>query len=362
MATHAGRPDRKPAPGAVRAESCGERHWQGTASESGSRTDKYLADIEHVLTRSQLKARSARILVNGRPERFSRKLKTGDQIDLFWTDEPAHDFAPENLPLDILYENGNVFVINKAQGMVTHPANGNWSGTLANAILGLENERAVAAASAPGGGRSAGLASGQDGLPCADPGQGQPVFARGGIVHRLDKDTSGVIIVARNAETQAFLSDQFRNRQTRKAYIAIVQGQPEELAGRIDNQLCRDRKNRKKFASCESGGRRAVTDYRVLSRWTVDGMVRYSVIMLYPRTGRTHQLRVHMAEMNCPILGDPLYGRKDRLFPEAELMLHAYRLKINLPEHSEPSVFTAPVPNRFHVALAGIKARCKPLI
>jgi len=358
-----------------------ERHWEGLSRSGGLRVDKYVAEVEHVLTRSQLKARSARILVNGRPERLSCKLKVGDRIELLWNDEPAHDFSAEHLPLAILYEDENVFVIDKAQGMVTHPANGNWSGTVANAILGLEIERSgrakatdQAEPAAPGAVSAAAAslstvvavpvgACSPDSHPSDVPLSGtnfsHPGTTRGGIVHRLDKDTSGVLIVARNSETQAFLSDQFRNRQTRKLYVAILQGQPPALAGRIDNQLGRDKRNRKKFASSTAGGRRAITDYTVISRWAIDGVVRYSVVLLYPRTGRTHQLRVHMAEMNCPILGDPLYGRKDRLIPEATLMLHAHKLKIKLPGHADASLFTAPIPERFREGLAVIKLRCR---
>lgn len=372
----------KPAPPAI-----SERRWEGLSRSGGLRVDKYVAEVEHVLTRSQLKARSARVLVNGRPERLSCKLKVGDRIELFWNDEPSHDFSAEHLPLAIIYEDENVFVIDKAQGMVTHPANGNWSGTVANAILGLEVDRAgrakatdQAESAAPGA-----ISPVIFGTPAASAGTSEPAVSggarspdlhpsdvplsganfshpgtpRGGIVHRLDKDTSGVLIVARNTETQAFLSDQFRNRQTRKLYVAILQGQPPAPAGRVDNHLGRDKRNRKKFASSTAGGRRAITDYTVVSRWAIDGVVRYSVVLLYPRTGRTHQLRVHMAEMNCPILGDPLYGRKDRLIPEATLMLHAHKLKIKLPGHADASLFTAPIPERFHAGLAIIKLRCR---
>ena len=328
-----------------------ERRWQGTARSGGLRVDKYLADVERVLSRSQLKARSARVFVNTRPQRLSYKLKAGDSIEVIWTEEPTHSFSAENIPLNILYVDENVFVINKAQGMVTHPANGNWTGTVANAVLGLEAARAQAQAQA----QSAALAR-----PDHSELSASAAVARGGIVHRLDKDTSGVLIVARNAEAQAFLSDQFRNRQAHKLYVAIVQGTPPQLSGRIDNELGRDRRDRKKFASVPSGGRRSVTDYKVVSRWAMDGVVRYSVVVLYPRTGRTHQLRVHMAELRCPIVGDPLYGKKDKLLPDATLLLHAHKLKIRLPGHNEDSIFTAPLPQRFYDALRTIRASCLP--
>lgn len=311
------------------AEGSIVRTWSGTvAGRGGERADKYIADVAGILSRSQLKARDASLFVNGKAEKFSRRLSPGDRLELSWSDEPAHSLEAEKLDVEILYEDKNVFVFNKAQGMVTHPANGNWRGTLANAALWLDAER-------EGGGRA----------------------PRGGIVHRLDKDTSGVIIVARNVETHEYLSAQFKNRTTRKEYWAVVSPAPSATEGRIENFLARDRNNRKKFSGGEAGGRRASTEYRVLARWSVEGRRDYGLVALYPRTGRTHQLRVHMAGLGCPILGDPLYGRKDHLFPDATLMLHARRLRIALPGIAEPMLFKAPEPRRFHAVLAALEKR-----
>ncbi|MFZ3109173.1 MAG: RluA family pseudouridine synthase [Rectinemataceae bacterium] len=305
------------------------RTWSGrVAGKGGQRADKYIADEVGILTRSQLKARKANLIVNGKTEKFSRRLMPGDRLELSWTDEPIHKLEAEKLDVEILYEDGNVFVFNKTQGMVTHPANGNWRGTLANAALWLDAERK--------GGLSA---------------------PRGGIVHRLDKDTSGVIIVARNAEAHEYLSAQFKNRTTRKEYWAVVAPAPAADEGHIENYLSRDRNNRKKFAGGEAGGKRASTDYRVLARWSVESRRDYALVALYPRTGRTHQLRVHMAGLGCPILGDPLYGKKDQLFPNATLMLHARRLRIALPGIAEPMLFKAPEPERFHAVLAALERR-----
>ena len=304
------------------------RFWKGKVETGqGERADKYIADIAGVLSRSQLKARSAVIAVNGKVEKPSRRLKPGDLIEVRWTEEPEHSFDPEKLDVSILYEDENVFVFDKAQGMVTHPANGNWHGTLANAALWLDAERR---------------------------GGGSP--PRGGIVHRLDKDTSGVIIVARNAKTHEFLAAQFKNRTTRKEYWAIVCGSPKEPSGRIENGLARDKRDRKKFAGYESGGKHAVTDYRVLAVWSAGGNRDYALVALYPKTGRTHQLRVHMAGLRCPILGDPLYGKKDPFLPDATLMLHARRLKIALPGLTEPMLFKAPLPQRFRAVIAALEA------
>ena len=321
-------PNRGPAGGEGLPRDSGERVWKGrVGTGQGERADKYVADIAGVLSRSQLKAREAVIFVNGKPVKPSLRLKPGDLVEVRWTEEPEHSFDPEKLDVAILYEDENVFVFDKAQGMVTHPANGNWHGTLANAALWLDAERR---------------------------GGGEP--PRGGIVHRLDKDTSGVIIVARNVPTHEFLSAQFKNRTTRKEYWAILSGSPKNPSGRVENDLARDKRDRKKFAEYESGGKRAVTDYKVLAAWSLDKNRSYSLVALYPRTGRTHQLRVHMAGLHCPILGDPLYGKKDPFLPEATLMLHARRLRIVLPGSAEPKLFKAPLPRRFKAAIAAIEA------
>jgi 23S rRNA pseudouridine1911/1915/1917 synthase len=225
--------------------------------------------------------------------------------------------------------------------MVTHPGAGNRRGTLANAVLFIAQR-----------GRTA--------LPVADASAARLAPARAGIVHRLDKDTSGVIIAAKDLEAQVCLAEQFKERQARKEYIAIVRGRPIPSAGRISDRLGRDKRDRKRFVAVAEGGKAAVTDYRVLAYWagaTSGGARRgesYALVSLRPKTGRTHQLRVHMAGFGTPILGDPIYGRDDGRFPEARLMLHAYRLRITLPEATRPAVFKAPVPQRFKETLLAL--------
>lgn len=313
-----------------------ERSWEGVvAPDGGGRADKYLAEAAKVLSRSQLKARGACLRVNGKQEKLSRTLAPGDRLELRWTDEPSHRLEPEQLEVDIVYEDDRVFVFNKAQGMVTHPAAGNWRGTLANAALWLDADRKGKAAAASGG-------NSRDGAP------------RGGIVHRLDKDTSGIIIVARDPEAHEFLAAQFKNRSTRKEYWAIVHPAPADDSGHIENFLARDRNNRKKFVGGETAGKRASTDYKVLLRWAIAGRRDFALVALFPKTGRTHQLRVHMSGIGCPIVGDPLYGRKDQLFPEATLMLHARRLRIALPGRDAPSLFKAALPERFRTMAAAL--------
>jgi 23S rRNA pseudouridine1911/1915/1917 synthase len=273
--------------------------------------------------------------VNGAEAKVSRPLKEGDKLEVAWTDEAPDAMEAEDLPLSILYEDERVVVIDKAQGMVTHPGAGNRRGTLANAVLFLARRDRAArpAAEAP---------------------------ARAGIVHRLDKDTSGVIVVAKDLPAQVFLAEQFKERQARKEYLAILRGRPVPSSGRITDRLGRDKRDRKRFGSVAEGGKAAVTDYRVLAYWggaAAGGAQRgeaYSLVSLRPKTGRTHQLRVHMAGLGTPILGDPIYGRSDGRFPDATLMLHAYRLRITLPGASLPSVHRAPVPLRFKETLLAL--------
>jgi 23S rRNA pseudouridine1911/1915/1917 synthase len=161
-------------------------------------------------------------------------------------------------------------------------------------------------------------------------------------VHRLDKDTSGVIIVSYDDEALVFLADQFKERSVKKTYAAIVKSCPGELSGVIETRIARDSRDRKRFAVSMDRGKIALTRYRVIRSWGA-----YSLLALRPRTGRTHQLRVHLRSLGCPILGDSIYGIPDKRFPRATLMLHARTLSITLPGHDSPSRFKAPLPERF---------------
>jgi 23S rRNA pseudouridine1911/1915/1917 synthase len=175
--------------------------------------------------------------------------------------------------------------------------------------------------------------------------------SRPGIVHRLDKDTSGVIIAAYDDKTLAFLSEQFKNRAAKKTYGAVVLGRPKEDQGIIEGRIVRDSRNRKCFTTTvdPAKGRSALTKYKVVRSWGT-----HSLLLLRPRTGRTHQLRVHLRALGHPILGDPLYGGADPRFPKASLMLHARTLSILLPGRDKPDLFKAPLPERFREIIAGI--------
>jgi 23S rRNA pseudouridine1911/1915/1917 synthase len=315
----------------------------------GTRLDRYVAEYAGLLSRSQIRSRSMEARVNGREAKFSRAVKRGDHLDLCWREAEPEFLVPQDIPLDIIYEDDRVVVINKAQGMVVHPGAGNRQGTLANALLfrRLLRERG-GNAGGPGVGGDTGIPpfflpkENPDGQ-CRETGGG----LRPGIVHRLDKDTSGVMIAAWDDGALAFLAGQFRNRRVKKTYAALVQGVPKESAGRLRTLICRDRRNRKRFTVDGERGKMAVTLYRVLRSWPS-----CSLVLLRPGTGRTHQLRVHMRYLGHPVIGDVIYGFADSPFPGAGLMLHARSLSRVLPGHSGPECFRAPLPERFRLLAA----------
>jgi len=289
---------------------------------SGMRLDRYCALKSGEVSRSRLKNGALSATVNGKAAKLSRAVRPGDLIVLAWEDPVPERIEPENIPLRILYEDANVTVVDKPQGMVTHPAAGNWTGTLVHALMwhwGLA-----------GGGEN----------------------PRPGIVHRLDKDTSGIIITARNPETETFLQEQFRTRKTVKVYAAILSGVPRAREGEIKTRITRDPKNRKRFTwtDDESRGKHARTAYRVVKTYGP-----YALVLFRLHTGRTHQLRVHSKYLGCPILGDPIYGKKDKVFPDATLMLHAKRLTIPLPGARKPLTVRAPLPRRFRGIISKLR-------
>jgi 23S rRNA pseudouridine1911/1915/1917 synthase len=299
--------------------------------EGGLRLDRFVAERLGVLTRSQIKTRGLEARVNGKTVKISRLLVGGDRLEIEWNDPEPSELIPQDIPLAALYEDDRVIVVDKPQGLVVHPGAGNREGTLANALLFRRLQRG----SAGGGGNAGGTEAG----------------FRPGIVHRLDKDTSGVIIAAYDDGALAFLADQFKARTTRKTYVAVVSGSPPAERGTISTLIARDPRDRKRFAVSAAGGKPALTHYRVAERFPG-----YALVLLRPKTGRTHQLRVHLRHLGCPILGDPIYGRPDRRFPKATLMLHAYRLKIRLPGSTEPTAFTAPLPDRFRRILRALRS------
>lgn len=287
---------------------------------AGTRVDRYLCEAVALCNRSQLKSRGVVVLVNGAPARLSRKLAAGDEVAA--TLEPLERGAiePEAIELRILFENDDVIVIDKPQGLVVHPGAGNPSGTLANALIHHSMS-----------------------LRASFAGEREELEERPGIVHRLDKETSGVILAAKHPAALDELSRRFKARETEKRYIAILRGELPATEGRVEGFIRRDPRNRKRFVYSAAVGKEAETAYRVLRRLP-NG---YTLVRFEPKSGRTHQLRVHAVHLRSPILGDPIYSRRDNRFPEATLMLHALSLRIQLPGESKPRLFRAPLPKRF---------------
>lgn len=293
--------------------------------EGLERLDKFIASIHNSMNRSKLKSGVNEILVNGKKAKLSQKVKKGDVIDIQWEDNIPDDIEPEDIPLDIIFENENVTVVNKKQGMVTHPACGNWNGTLVNALL---------------------YHWGREKIPQLKEGSESEILTRRrpGIVHRLDKETSGIIITAKNRDSEEWLQTQFKDKKLQKEYILICCGKPKERSGDIRTQIIRDPKNRHRFKAVTDtdDGKFARTIYTTISSYG-----NYSLIRVRIKTGRTHQIRVHMKYLGCPILGDSIYSKVDKHFPDATLMLHSVQLKIRLPNEKEFSTFKTKTPERF---------------
>lgn len=322
--------------------------------QGSERIDKYIASLPNGFNRSKLKSGIHEILVNGNKSKLSGKIRAGDQIDIQWEDNIPDNIEPENIPLKIIFENDDVCVVNKEQGMVTHPAAGNWSGTLVNALL---------------------FHFGMGAIEQVKEGSAQEILAlrRPGIVHRLDKDTSGVIITAKHRDAENHLSQEFKKRNAQKEYILIVRGCPPKRDGIIDTLIVRDGTDRKRFKAIDESaarnlrfgedaarferrnlpcGKRAVTLYHVVAIYS-----NYTLIRAKLLTGRTHQIRVHMKYLGCPVLGDPIYSKKDSLFPDATMMLHSRILKIRLPGEKDFTTFKAAVPERFKKIIAILREK-----
>ena len=281
---------------------------------NGMRVDRYIAERLGLFPRSQIAHRDVMVRVDGSVVKLSYKVRSGETVEVEYAAPESASITPEDIELDIIFENEDVVVIDKPAGMVVHPAAGNWSGTLVQGLM---------------------YHVGQLAERFCDR-------ARPGIVHRLDKDTSGIIIAAKHPDALAALAAQFKEHSAQKRYLAIVKGRLPHSRGTVDAAIARDPRHRKRFAVMDEGGKPAVTRYRVLKHYP-----RYSFVSLEPQTGRTHQLRVHMASLGCPVLGDPVYSRPDSTLPAASLALHAYQLTVRLPGSESASTFTAPLPERF---------------
>jgi 23S rRNA pseudouridine1911/1915/1917 synthase len=285
-----------------------------TVTEAGTRLDKILVDHFPDLSRAQLQTyiKEGYITVNGIPAKPSAKLRGGEVIRVELPDAPETTMQPEHIDLDILYEDSEIAVIEKPAGMVVHPGTGVTSGTLVNALLARYPEI----------------------------GQMYGSERRQGIVHRLDKDTSGLMVIARTKPALNRLMAQFQERSVDKVYLALLERTPKTLTGRIEAPIARDHQQRKRMAVVREG-KPAITEFKVIESDFRDGQALVEVKLL---TGRTHQIRVHMAFIGCPIVGDTVYGfRKQRLGLKRHF-LHAAKLSFNHPKTGERMTFESPLP------------------
>ncbi len=278
------------------------------------RLDKYLVSCLPEFSRSRLQGliRDNQVLVDGQVvTKTSHILNRGQKVVVTIPEPEPVGLIPEEIPLDIIYESDDLMIINKPAGMVVHPGAGHKTGTLVHAALAHAPEL-----------------------------EGIGGELRPGVVHRLDKDTSGLILVAKNDRSHRWLQEQFRLRRVRKVYLALVDGTPPTPTGRIEAPIGRDPAHRRKMAvTTLQKGREAVTEYQ-----TVETYAHHTLIEAHPLTGRTHQIRLHMAFLGCPIVADSLYGRRKPSLPLERHFLHATRLTIMLPGQMEEQTFTAPLP------------------
>lgn len=287
----------------------------------GGRLDRLLAEEVRGLSRTRLQSliRQGFVLVDGREcSRPGLRLVGGERVRLIVPPAEPSELQPESIPLEIVYEDENLLLVNKPAGMVVHPAAGHQSGTLVHAALAHAPEL-----------------------------EGVGGERRPGVVHRLDRDTSGLILLAKNDRTHQWLQRQFKERTVEKVYLALVDGLPPTPTGRIEAPLGRDLRQRKRMAvTTETRGRAAQTLYRLARAYRS-----HSLLELRPLTGRTHQIRVHLAFLGCPVVGDTVYGRKRPSLPVTRQMLHAWRLRLRLPDEVEARTFEAPLPADFTAAL-----------
>jgi 23S rRNA pseudouridine1911/1915/1917 synthase len=291
-----------------------------------ARLDKFLVSRLPEFSRTRLQAliENGSILVNGRvAQKSGQMVSQGAYIQVHIPPAEPSDLVPEAILLDILFENDDLMVVNKPAGMVVHPAAGHSSGTLVHAAL----------AHAP---ELVGIG-----------GEKRP-----GVVHRLDRDTSGLILLAKNDQAHRFLQDQFRLRKTIKTYIALVDGKPPTPSGRIEASVGRDSVHRKLMTvTGVQKGREAVTEYRTLETYKA-----HSLLEVHPLTGRTHQIRVHMKFIGCPVAGDTVYGHRKPTIELDRQFLHAVRLTILLPGESQPRTFDAPLPDELESVLEKLRS------
>lgn len=294
-------------------------------NSQNKRIDSYLVEKKVNLSRTliQKMLEDEKILVNGKKQKPSYKPEEGDVITIEIPKPEETDLKPQNIPIDIIYEDNDIIVVNKPKGMVVHPANGNPDGTLVNAILAI----------------------------CKDSLSGIGGEIRPGIVHRLDKDTSGLLIVAKNDQAHINMSKQIQDRKVIKKYIALVKGVIAEDSATIDMPIARSTKDRKKMA-VDPKGKEAITHFKVLKRYD-----KYTLLEIKIDTGRTHQIRVHMAYIGHPVVGDMQYSNGKNEFGVEGQMLHSKYLEFDHPITGKRLKLEAPLPQYFIEVLEKLRNR-----
>lgn len=285
------------------------------------RLDKFLVGCLPEFSRARLQGliSDGFVEVNGRvAKKGGQMLGGGERVTVRIPPTQSVGLLAENIPLDVVFENDELIVVNKPAGMVVHPGAGHQNGTLVNAVLGYDPDI-----------------------------EGIGGEERPGVVHRLDKDTSGLIVLAKNERAHRWLQDQFRLRKVEKTYLALVDGKPPTPTGRVEAAIGRDPNQRKKMAVTSiAKGREAISEYK-----TLESFPKHTLLEFHPQTGRTHQIRLHCAFLGCPIVADGIYGHKKPSLALNRHFLHAYRLKITLPGEKEPQTFEASLPRDLGLVL-----------
>lgn len=279
------------------------------------RLDVYIVKKYNKLSRMMVQRliENGNILVNGKRQKTSYKVQVGDEIELDIPEAKETEIKAEDIPIEVVYEDDDIIVVNKPKGMVVHPANGNYNGTLVNAIMSM----------------------------CKDSLSGIGGEIRPGIVHRLDKDTSGILIIAKNDKAHINMSEQIKNREVKKIYIALVRGIVPENEATINMPIGRSNKDRKKM-SVRKDGKEAITHFKVLKRYN-----KYTLLEVKIDTGRTHQIRVHLAEIGYPVVGDMVYSNGKNEFGIEGQMLHAKSLEFKHPITGKKMYLEAKLPEYF---------------
>lgn len=298
-----------------------------TPDDKGARIDKYLADNIPDVTRSSIVnlIESGSVIVSGKTVAKNYKLRTGDEIEITIPDPVEYEAKAENIPLDIVYEDSDLLVVNKPKGMVVHPAAGNYEGTLVNALL----------------------------YHCKDELSGINGVMRPGIVHRIDKNTSGLLIVAKNDKAHKHLAKQIQEHSFTREYEAVVHGNFREDSGTVDAPIGRHHTERKKMTVTDKNSKNAVTHFEVIKRFG-----KYTHIKCILETGRTHQIRVHMAYIGHPVAGDDVYGVKKEKTSFPGQCLHARKIGFVHPTSGEYLEFSSDLPEYFQKFLSKLNNIC----